>query len=458
MTGEACLWPRPVRWKAGFIRREQPKARAAAAPQPQRTPVMTPSALMSRFSRVGWKSIVTCVSGPICRTVGPAGGVSGSDAGLPTRDTYCAMLQVSPASAVGGAGSAAGGWSGVVAAGAAVSVEGEVAGSSAGVHAISASPAITIREAGFMAKRLCQRRLASSKFVHQRDEHGVTRSRSAWRQHHHHLAAFEPGLGFHLGDVGKLGLHLRQQLHPEMLVRHFAAAEAHGDVHLVALLEKAPDRAAFHVIVVLVGIGPELDFLQIGGLLLLPRLRLFLLLGEALLAVIGNLHDRRIVVGGDLDQIQSGFTGGVQRSLDRHFPLLLALLIDEQDTSSLDILVDARSFLLGGGGGLRTLSYCGSPCLSEGAIYARARGNVQESRFCASSVFESASGGGAITSTSASGGSTSGVGVGCGRAMLSGNTFMPRAACFTSSTEIFSSDPECSTAMAPPRGAARPSR
>jgi hypothetical protein len=115
--------------------------------QPQRRPVTTPSALMSTFSRVATKSIVTCVVGVMCRTVALAGGTAGSVAGFPTIAAYCAMLQVSAAGSVGaGAGVSTGGVVVVVVSVVVVDVAG-----SDGVHAISASPASIIRGACFMA-------------------------------------------------------------------------------------------------------------------------------------------------------------------------------------------------------------------------------------------------------------------------------------------------------------------
>src|SRR5262245_64051315 len=61
----------------------------------------------------------------------------------------------------------------------------------------------------------------------------------ARRQHHDHLAAFEFWFLLDLGDRPGVGLHALKQLGAELLVRHFAPAEAQGDLDLVAFLEKA---------------------------------------------------------------------------------------------------------------------------------------------------------------------------------------------------------------------------
>src|SRR6476646_8334157 len=67
---------------------------------------------------------------------------------------------------------------------------------------------------------------------------GNERRFSARRQHHDHLAAFEARLGFDLGERAGVFLDAVEQFIAELLVRHFAAAEAQGDLDLVAFLEE----------------------------------------------------------------------------------------------------------------------------------------------------------------------------------------------------------------------------
>ena len=146
-----------------------------------------------------------------------------------------------------------------------------------------------------------------------------------------------------------------------MLVRHFAAAEAHGDLHLVAFLEEAADRASFHFVIVLVDVRTKLDLFQVGRLLLLACFGLLLLLGEALLAVVGNLHHRRLVVGRNHHQVEASLLGGVERCFERHLALLLAFLVNQEDARRANVLIDLRTFLLGRLGRLWTLSDGRSP-------------------------------------------------------------------------------------------------
>ena len=62
---------------------------------------------------------------------------------------------------------------------------------------------------------------------------------SAGRKDHDDLAAFEARFGFDLGDFDRIRLDPVEKLLAQFLVRHFAAAEAQGDLDLVAFLEEA---------------------------------------------------------------------------------------------------------------------------------------------------------------------------------------------------------------------------
>ena len=66
------------------------------------------------------------------------------------------------------------------------------------------------------------------------------------------------------------------------------------------------------VVIVVVDAGPELDLLDLDGLLLLARLGRLLLLEEAEPAVIEDLADRGDRVRGDLDEVEAGVLGELQ--------------------------------------------------------------------------------------------------------------------------------------------------
>ena len=106
-----------------------------------------------------------------------------------------------------------------------------------------------------------------------------------WPDHHHHLAAFQPRHGFDLAHFGDIRGHTVQQLKPQILVRHLTAAEAQGDLDLVTFAEEFKNRTHLHVIVMDIGSGAELDFLDLDDVLLLAGL------GLALLVLVFELAD-----------------------------------------------------------------------------------------------------------------------------------------------------------------------
>jgi hypothetical protein len=59
-----------------------------------------------------------------------------------------------------------------------------------------------------------------------------------WSEHHQHLAAFHPGMLFHLGCFGRIGLNALEEPHSKLAMRKLAATEAQGDLHLVAFADE----------------------------------------------------------------------------------------------------------------------------------------------------------------------------------------------------------------------------
>src|SRR5205823_2558932 len=169
------------------------------------------------------------------------------------------------------------------------------------------------------------------------------------RQHHDDLSAFEAGLGFDFGDLDRVAFHPLEQLLAQFLMRHLAAAEPKGYLDLVALIEEAPDRLHLHVVIVIVDHGAHLDLLDLDDLLLLAGFGGLLLLLIFELAVIENLAHRRLGIGRQFDEIETGFLGQRQGLAGRYNAAVLSLLVDEADFSSLDAVIDSVSFFLGGG-------------------------------------------------------------------------------------------------------------
>src|SRR4051794_41444582 len=77
------------------------------------------------------------------------------------------------------------------------------------------------------------------------------------------------------------------------------AAEHDRDLHLRALVEESLDVSLLGVVVVDADLRPELDLLHLDLALVLAGLLRLLLLLVLVLAVIHDLGDRRVSLGGD---------------------------------------------------------------------------------------------------------------------------------------------------------------
>lgn len=127
------------------------------------------------------------------------------------------------------------------------------------------------------------------------------------------------------------------------MVGVLAAAEAHGDLHLVAVLQELTNLLGLEVQVVTVGLGTDLDLLDLrtGLALLAAGFRLVLLALELDAAPVTDAADGGASVRGDLDQIQSALLGEFQGVPSDKLTQLLAGLVDQQDAGDSDLFVDA---------------------------------------------------------------------------------------------------------------------
>ena len=176
------------------------------------------------------------------------------------------------------------------------------------------------------------------------------RLRLARRQNHDDLAAFEARLLLDFGDFGGIALDAVEQLVAEFLVGHFAAAEPQCHLDLVAFLEEAANGFHFDAVVMVIDPRTELDFLDLDDLLLFARLGGFLLRLVFVFAEIEDLADGRHRIWRDLHKIEPGLLRQGDCGGNLGDALVGAILVDELDLASADLLVDARTLL---GGGLR---------------------------------------------------------------------------------------------------------
>ena len=165
--------------------------------------------------------------------------------------------------------------------------------------------------------------------------------------HHDHLAAFHLGHVLDLADFLDVLGHALQQVAPQVLVRHLAAAEPQRHLHLVARFQEPEHVAHLDVVVVHVGVGPELDLFHLDDLLLLAGFGFAFLRLVLVLAEVHDLADRRRGVGRDLDQVQPGGFGQCHGAFRRHHAHILAFRSNQSNFGCPDPVVDARSGVSG---------------------------------------------------------------------------------------------------------------
>jgi hypothetical protein len=140
-----------------------------------------------------------------------------------------------------------------------------------------------------------------------------------------HGIAFHARPEFHNPFVADFSYQSLQNFSSQILVGHFASAEAQAGFYLVAFPKKPQNMVSFGDVIVLIHVDAELYFLQDDLFLVLfcrPFL-LFLFIEE--LAIIHNAAHRWICGGGNLYQIKTLFPGLSGRILRRHDAKLLAV-------------------------------------------------------------------------------------------------------------------------------------
>ncbi|KAF5045331.1 hypothetical protein DSECCO2_482370 [anaerobic digester metagenome] len=124
-------------------------------------------------------------------------------------------------------------------------------------------------------------------------------------------------------------------------MRHLASTEKDRDLAAVPVLDEAADVLDLGQQVVVVGVRPEFDFLDLDlGLALLGFLGLLLFLVE-ILAVVHDLADRRLGVGRHLDQVKTQLFGTFQGLGHAHDAQLVPVISYNPDFLGPDLLVPA---------------------------------------------------------------------------------------------------------------------
>jgi hypothetical protein len=89
----------------------------------------------------------------------------------------------------------------------------------------------------------------------------------------------------------------------------------------------------------------HLDLLDLDDLLLLAGLVGLFLLLVFVLAIVHQLADRRLVVGRDLDHVETLFLAQRQGLIEAQFAIFVAVLADQENGARGDLIVDARAAL-----------------------------------------------------------------------------------------------------------------
>jgi hypothetical protein len=169
--------------------------------------------------------------------------------------------------------------------------------------------------------------------------------------HHQHLSTFHARILLDLGDLSRIFLHAGEEVHTELTVREFAAAEAQRDLDLVAFADELVNCLHFGGIIMVIDVGTHLDLFDLLRLLALAgEVGLFLgLIFE--FADVEEFRDGWIGVGRDFNQIETKLVRLLHRFLGVHHAQIFAIFVDHPHLWRLDEFVETRAI-----GGVRRLA------------------------------------------------------------------------------------------------------
>ncbi len=139
----------------------------------------------------------------------------------------------------------------------------------------------------------------------------------------------------------------RKDAFSPVLMDDLASAEKHGHLAAVPVLKETPDMPKLGLVVMIVGLGPDLDLLDLDhGLILLG----FLLLLVLLLSDFAEIHDaadRRFRIGSDFYKVIALFLREIDGILAGQDADLLPSRTDAPHFAGANLLVAARPVLGG---------------------------------------------------------------------------------------------------------------
>lgn len=155
-----------------------------------------------------------------------------------------------------------------------------------------------------------------------------------------HLPPLELGLLLHCAGFGaQLGKAV-QKIETKRRMGDLTAAEADGDLDLVAALQEAAGMADLNVQVANVNIRRQADLLDLNDTLVFARFFLALCLFKAEFAVIHDAAHRGLSLRRDLDKIHALLDGDIERFFRGYDTQLLAGIRNQANLFVTDIFID----------------------------------------------------------------------------------------------------------------------
>ena len=128
-------------------------------------------------------------------------------------------------------------------------------------------------------------------------------------------------------------------------MRHFAATEAKGDLHFVALSDELAELAHLDLKVMFVGLRTQFDLLDLNLLLLALRLMQTFCFLKLEFAVIHDSANRRLRRRGNFHQVQISIFGHCHCFTQRNNARLLTVFIYQPNLASGDLAIDSGIFI-----------------------------------------------------------------------------------------------------------------
>ena len=128
------------------------------------------------------------------------------------------------------------------------------------------------------------------------------------------VAAFQAGNAFHAAEGGQVFREAHEELFAQVRMGDFAAPELDDGLHAIALLEEADGMIFLEAVVVVVGVGAELEFFDLNDVLFLLSVVLLFFLLVLIVTKVDGLGDGGHGGGRNQHEIETHFLGLAQRS------------------------------------------------------------------------------------------------------------------------------------------------